>query len=146
MFQPHCRRFTLSTAWQAMPARQLGVCEPVCRFSTMARAWQLKACLKLWGDNCAYSLTPHTVSFHLWREKWTFPEGHSKAAGQTSTERLLPVAVHFQSQCRQAASTLKPNQLLSISTYRMRDILPDLQQDKHTHPFSSGERAKVVCY
>lgn len=38
VFQPHCRRFTLSTAWQAIPARQLGVCVPVCRFSTMARA------------------------------------------------------------------------------------------------------------
>lgn len=34
VFQPHCRRFTLSTAWQAIPARQLGVCVLVCRFST----------------------------------------------------------------------------------------------------------------
>ena len=61
VFQPHYGRFSLSTAWQAIPARQLGVCLSVWSFSTTARAQYLEDCLKFWSDNGSCSLTPQIL-------------------------------------------------------------------------------------
>lgn len=121
---------TEDLAWQAIPARQLGVCLPVYSSSTMAKAQHLEDCLKFWAENGGYSSIPQILCVSLcggW--DGAFPEVTPKLLTRHPQGLLHVTELASSLSGRQAVSTLTSlmANVPSSSTHSLGDVLPDLK-------------------